>query len=99
MPWGPVPEDAFGVESCVVVAPGAGVEFCAASAALFFLASAASMARITLLLTPAWFSDCKPVEERSNWLSLAAMAAVIVLSAVPALTIFMTSALVRGDCC
>ena len=55
MPWGAVPDDASDAECCVVAESCAGVEFCAASAASFFFASAASMARITLLLTPAWF--------------------------------------------
>ncbi len=99
IPWGLMPDDASGVELCGVVASCAGVEFSAAAVASFFFDSAASMARITLLLTPAWFSACKPLEERSNCVSLAAMAAEIVVSASPAFTIFMTSALVRGFFC
>ena len=73
MPWASIP-DASGAESCEVVAFGAAAALSAAAAASFFFDSAASMARITLLLTPAWPSDCSPVEERSNCVSLAAMA-------------------------
>src|SRR6266849_1205355 len=66
IPWGLMPDDASEAEACAVEESCAAVEFSAAAAASFFLASAASMARITLLLTPAWFSVCKPVEVRSN---------------------------------
>jgi hypothetical protein len=101
MPWGPIADDASGAEPCVVVAPCAGVEFSAAAAASFFFDSADSMARTTLLLTPAWLSACSPVEERSNWVSRVAMAFTMVASGVPAFTIFTTSLLVSGAlfCC
>jgi hypothetical protein len=52
MPWGFMP-DMSGAESCVVFALGAAAAVSAAAAASFFFDSAASMARITLLLTPA----------------------------------------------
>src|ERR1700681_2565607 len=57
------------------------------------------MARMIRLLTPAWVSDCNPLEERSNWVSLAAMAATMVVSANPAFTIFTTSAFDREFFC
>src|SRR5437870_4305623 len=83
MPCGFMPDDPSGAEGCGAEESSASVEFSAAAAASFFFDSAASMERITLLLAPAWLSACKPAEERSNWVSLAAMAATIVVSASP----------------
>src|ERR1700730_8494443 len=99
MPCGFMPDDPSGAEGCGAEEFSASVESPAAAAASFFFDSAASIARITLLLAPAWLSACKPAEERSNWVSLAAMAATIGVSASPAFTIFMTSAFVRGFFC
>ncbi len=101
IPCGLMPDDVSGAEPCVVVASCAGVEFSTAAAASFFFDSAASMARTTLLLTPAWLNACSPFEERSNWVSLVAMAFAMAMSGNPAFTIFTTSLLVSGPffCC